>query len=283
MEQQLNQIPESITSQPSTTNNTINEQPPTLIAPIIPARAPDNDPIETHTIDNFSQYTLKTQPNHETSREFVHEVSTPRECRPMAECSIASSLDNLSPNHRRMRVPTFAGALSPMMQHQSTPQTRVTSNPQRSLNSHQQSFAHANRYRKDPASSRSTKRVVFNGTFPIDEPMSSRFDDGYAQDGSDSDYEEDIYREDDGEEHPDYEEDAPNDYRNGGAYAPHHCEDGLFDVGSRSTNQNRDQIRAEFETSANKFDQLIAQRRRDVFLHSVSDRDSSNRIGKHNI
>lgn len=112
--------------------------------------------------------------------------------------------------------------------------------------------------------------------------MSSRFDDGWAQDGSDSDYDEDIYREDDGEEYPDYDEE--DEYRNDEGSASHHCEDGLIAVGPRSTALNRDQIRAEFETSANKFDQLIAERRRDVFLQSVSERDHpSNRIGKDNI
>lgn len=189
----------------------------------------------------------------------------------MAACSIASSFARLSPNHLRMRAPDFAmNAPTParipsprrvQRDRWTLEHPRSTSNPQRSLNSHQQLGSHSNRYRHAPSVHRAAKRVVFNGTFPIDEPMSSRFDDQYAQDGSDSDYDEDFYREDDGEEYPDYDEHLPDEYHAVGSL-DHHLEDGI--VGTRSTCSTRDQIREEFETSAHKFDQLCAQRRRDV-------------------
>lgn len=58
---------------------------------------------------------------------------------------------------------------------------------------------------------RAVKSVVFNGTFPIDEPMSSRFADAEAAGDSASDYgeyDEDEYDDeddeaDDGDEEPD--------------------------------------------------------------------------------
>lgn len=283
MEQQLTQIPNVLTPNPSTIKTTICP-PAQMIDSTKTNHIINNDAMDKNTTENLSikQNTFNQPPAHdEPTHETVHEVSTRRDTRPMAECPIASSLARLSPNHHPSRT-TRANTAMPRLHH-----PIPTANPQRSLNiSHQhQSVAFANRYRKDPSCRRSAKRVVFNGTFPIDEPMSSRFDDGYAQgDGSDSDYDEEFYREDDGEEYPDYEDDEyRNDDDGGGEFAPHQCEDGLIVVGSKSAPQNRDQIRAEFQTSAEKFDQLIALRRRDVLLHSVSERDRSSRIGKDNI
>lgn len=306
MEQQLTQIPDQlIISQPTTINTPILKPPPTQITQIHSIRAADkvtdlNDTVVNSAEDTKKpnqQFILKPQTTNDqpSSRETDHDVSTPRECRPMAECSIASSLIPVSPNTRGERAPDFAKILKPILQRSTSdyPRSGAIANPQRSLNSinHSQSIAHqSNRYRKDPlASRRSTKCVVFNGTFPIDEPMSSRFDDGYAQDdGSESDYDEDIYREDDGEEFPDYEEDMLVDYRQDvGGSNVHHCEDGHIVTRpismTTSSACNRDQLREEFETSANKFDQLMAQRRQDVFLHSVSECDTSKRIGKSNV
>lgn len=288
MEQQLEQISGSVMPQlpapiitlpnPHTTSSNISQ----LTEKQRPTQNQTNSMVSPiHSLEDQAahHYTSKTQYNDEegTQLNADHEVSTPRGRRSMTECSVASSSAvNVSPNNNHRQRPAVFAIDTPEKTLSNSVRRPaivpvVTSNPQRSLNSHHNQHSQSTSFQRGPKSNgrrRSTKCVVFNGTFPIDEPMSSRFEDVYAQEGSDSDYDEDFYREDDGEEHPDYDEYSHDEYTNGGvrkfsaSSSAHLCEGGqIVGISDTTMINDRVQIRNEFETSMNKYDQLIAQRR----------------------
>lgn len=96
------------------------------------------------------------------------------------------------------------------------------------------------------------KKVVFNGTFPIDDPISSRFDDSNESSDDDADA-------DDDEEYDEDEEDDDGDEVEQGEC----CDRGLSIeelIVDRKVKLNYKKMMNEYERSFAAFDQLMASR-----------------------
>lgn len=97
------------------------------------------------------------------------------------------------------------------------------------------------------------KNVVYNGTFPIDNPISSRFDGSHENDDNDDEADEEDYYKEDGEEDEEYDED---DF--GPEKHPSYTMKEL--IANKNIKINYNKMKFDFQQSFMKFDQFLDRR-----------------------